>query len=375
MAFKCSRFKIVPSSSFSNNQAWADDFLNKLKTAFVEASNGQWALYSDIENISGSDNLDYPKRTLQLYNSTTNKYLRFWCFAGERTVSAKSTETPSVNDTLNMYKGNFYRIGDSSYNAVDITGSSDVNVYYGIKSYNSINKDFGYDLQLDVPIFKIAGGIISTSGDYNYYVSRFYSQCEHNTTSIYSVVTNGDMFWIGRLTTSNILNIAIYAPDLYICANTNDEKTEGVIMVSSTGNNFYLGDNNDSGSQQPSQFLMFMFKNKNGEWVHENFVASSSNNKKSIVTTSDSNIMATCSVTVWLEPKSWSTSSGPAITDGICLKGWTNPDYFRSVNVNTLTYPQRGLTFGNGRWICVDAGVLFCWDIGNTSSPFDPYVA
>lgn len=384
MAFKCARFKIDSWSGagFASMQAWADDYLTKLKNAFIEASNGQWSLYSSIENIVGSDNVNYPKRTLQLYNSTTNKYLRFWCFGNERTVTGKTSPTASSGDTINIYRGNFYSFNDdgNSYRYGDPYGSG---FYCGIRTGNPIDKDLGLRLQLDVPLFKVGDSSVYIESDTSFYVTRSYSDCEGFTSFTYSVVTDGDAFWIGRLTSNNNLNVSIYAPDLYICANSGDTNTAGVI-VSKGGNNFYLGPNSDTDSELPSFFLTFMFSDGRtitdtasleAAWSHANFRIKSSNNKKMINTVSTSSIMATSAVTVYLTPYRQSGSSGDAINNGVCLKGWVNPDYVRSVNVDHLTYAQRGITFGNGRWICVDAGVLLPWDISNTSSPFDPYVA
>jgi hypothetical protein len=88
------------------------------------------------------------------------------------------------------------------------------------------------------------------------------------------------------------------------------------------------------------------------------------------LTASSSTKMVCYSVKFWMYPETYSGSSMQGVVDGIGLKGWINPNYLRSVDINILTPSMRGMKYGNGTWFCISAGTLICWDDSN-SSPFE----
>ena len=94
------------------------------------------------------------------------------------------------------------------------------------------------------------------------------------------------------------------------------------------------------------------------------------NNKKSLQSAWNSNKLVCGPLTVAMYNGTWSGSTYTGVTNGIGIKGWINSDYVRNTDCDALVYSNRGLKYANGRWLCVDAGTLICWDDSN-ESPFE----
>ena len=181
-----------------------------------------------------------------------------------------------------------------------------------------------------------------------------------------SVITDGSMFGIIKYT-DGYWPAVFYAPNMFVCANSSDTQTAGVISCNGNSMNFYLGDNNNSGHT-----MSCIFNASDGTHNFNGMLQGFSNGRLGtrVLTAESSTKMICAPVCVWMYPYEYSGSSMPGVTNGIGFKGWINTEYIRSVDSRVLPFASKGMKYGNGRWLCVDTGTLICWDDSNTS-PFE----
>lgn len=187
--------------------------------------------------------------------------------------------------------------------------------------------------------------------------------------AVVSVITDGSMFWIIKFEDEKWPAV-FYAPNMFICANANDTETAGVISSNGSSTNFYLGANDNTGHTMSS-----VFNAADGSHNFNGMVQNYNNGRLSnrILTSENSTKMVCAPVCFWITTYTYSGSTMAAITDGIGFKGWINTDYIRSVDSKVLPFASKGMKYGSGRWLCIDAGTLICWDDSN-ESPFEAVV-
>lgn len=359
MAFKSSKFNMptYSGSGCANQQAYDELYLTKLKNAFIDA-NSAWTLYSDIETFGTYTGTTAGIRTLQLKSNASNKYLRIWAFANY-VGSSIVTSADVTTDPPKIYSGNlFVQNEGSDQNRYRFGEYSEI--YFGVSS-NPIDPDPAKDLGLDLPMFGITNGIVGSSPTLAYPTFGAY-----NYGAIISVITDGSMFAVMSVCNGN-WRMCLYAPDLFICANSDDAETAGVISNNSYDNNFYLGEDNNNGIT-----MSVLFNAADGTHNFNGMNQSVNNGRLSnrVLTAESSTKMVCAPVCVWMAPYAYSGSTMSAITNGIGFKGWLNTDYIRSVDSRVLPLASKGMKYGNGRWLCIDTGTLICWDDSNTS-PFE----
>lgn len=363
MAFKSSKFN-MPSYSGSgcaNPRDYADLYLTKLKDAFVDA-NSAWSLETAIETIGSYSGNSSGLRTLQLKSSASGKYLRIWCFTNYVYCYIQQSATVNTDDGLKVYKDNLFVQNDGSeQNRYRIGNYAEI--YFGVSS-NSIDPDPAKDLGLDLPIFGINNGIMGNS-----FMVSYTSYGAYSYGAVISVITDGSMFAVMKVHNGN-WPMCLYAPDLFICANSADTETAGVISNDGYSNNFYLGEDNNNGTT-----MSVLFNAADGTHNFNGMNQSVNNGRLSnrVLTAESSTKMVCAPVCVWMAPYTYSGSTMSGVTNGIGLKGWINTDYIRSVDSRILPFASKGMKYGNGRWLCVDTGTLICWDDSN-SSPFEAAV-
>ena len=360
MAFKSSKFNMptYSGSGCANYQAYADLWLTKMKDAFIDANNA-WSLDSAIETIGSYSGTSNGLRTLQLKSSATNKYLRIWAFAGSVFCTFKTTTMTNTSDDLKIYTGNLMRFNYQS-NTNRYNTAQYCEVYFGVSS-SSIDPDFAKELDLDIPIFGIN----------NYQKTEYFQASGGNYGAnqygaIVSVITDGSMFGVIKYCNNKNCEV-FYAPDMFICANSSDTETAGVISSMTYDTNFYLGDDSSL-----SYTVFAIFNAADGTHDFNGLAQGLNNNRgnKVYLGAENSTKMVCVPVCIGMYPYPYSGSTMPCIIDGIGFKGWINTNYIRSVDSSVLPAANKGLKYGSGRWLCVDAGTLICWDDSN-SSPFE----
>lgn len=369
MAFISSKFNVptYAGSGLANRQAYADELLTKVKDAFISA-NSAWSLESDIETIGTNTNTSYGCRTLQI-KSTSGKYVRIWAFVGTTEGSFVDSETPSGGyNALKIYKGNVFKCNDGGDSNRCIFGEHYSNeLTFGVSS-QSIGSDFGLNLNLDVPMFSIINGYVDMGGSKYLSYSSSYGLC--NTGGTVTIMTDGTMFSVMRKVASGSnaanLQICLYSPDLMICVNPGDSNTEGVISCIST-NNFYLGSNDPYSAENSIRVL---FNAADGTRDFNGMCCGIYNGKGVLCASESCTKLLTTAIECHMYPRTYSGSTMTGVINGIGMKGWVNTDYIRSTSVDHLPYASKGMTYGNGAWLCTDAGTLICWDSSN-SSPFE----
>lgn len=360
MSYISSKFN-VPSYSNSGltGQDYADWILTKLKDAFI-ATNDAWELATEIENIGTNTDTGYGCRTIQLKNA--DKYLRIWYFSGSTYATFVDSPTSSGgNQDLKIYKGNAMKVSLSIYGLDSVIfGSNKPELLFAVASH-SIDADFGLDLDLDLPIFSIKQDSIDATAGYEL---SAYNSYLYGWGGIVSVVSDGSMFGVIVVAASNWQG-CFYAPDMFVCANSSDTYTAGV-MSTRANNNIYLGDN----STAASEYSICVFSQADGGFDFYGMSQGMDAGKRKLICSESSTKMVTGPVAVYMTPIEYSGSTATAVIDGVGLKGWLNTKYIRSANTNVLPYAQKGNTFASGSLLCVDAGTLICWDSSN-SSPFE----
>ena len=361
MAFKSSKFNMPKynGSGFAYPYEYTYSYITKLKNAFIEAS-PTWSLVTDIENVSTNSGIE-GMHTLQLKSNTSNKYLRIWVFGGTVYSSMKSVESVTTSNTLNIYTGNLFVQNNDSWQSYYRFGGS-CEIYFGVAS-SPIDKDPGKNLHLDIPMFGL-GNDITRDPMVGYYNNGAY--CYGATVS---VITDGSMFGVIKHLNGN-WPMVFYAPDMFICANSSDTETSGVISSNREGANFYLGNDSSDGH---TMSCIFNAADKSHDF---NGMIQAVNNGRvatRALTVENSTKMACMPLSVWMYPYQYSGSTMSAVVDGIGFKGWINTDYIRSVDSHVLPFASKGMKYGSGNWLCVDAGTLVCWDDSNTS-PFEAAV-
>ena len=347
-----------------NYRSYADLILQLVKDAIcTDGSN--WA-YDDVSGIQNACTANPATsigcRTLQLVNSSIGRYLRIWFFVNTDAISYVNVDTASASAAKLKLHNNNVSIHTSSSTWYRSVPDGSTNFIFAV-SDNSIGTDLGYDLKLVCPLFSVkmtstTGGSVSvgaTSG------SVTYSTCVKGNSL--TVLSDTNMLGLLNLI-ENHLYASIYAKDMMICANQNDTATDAVITT--IGSGIALG----------SSRVDVLISNADHSFLFENYEINSAyaENIRLAYSTKDSGLIVTVPYTVYLTPTDYNVSSGNAIVDGVCLKGWTNTNYIRLTN-NTSVLPSScvGLKYDNGNWLCLAAGMLCCWD-NSDSSPFDPAV-
>lgn len=343
-------------------RSYADLILQLVKDAIC-TDNSNW-VYDDVSGIQNACTAEPDAsvgcRTLQLINSSIGRYFRIWFFVNIYEMSLVSVNTESTDEnTLKLHDNNVsgYTSGYLYRNVPD----AGTNFIFAV-SDDPIGTDLGYDFQLVCPLFSVK--MTSTTDDHIYVGSS--SATEHNT-SIYSnsLTVLNDSNMLGFLSLiNNRLYASIYAKDMMICANQNDTATDAVITT--IGHEISL----------ESYTVSVLISTADRKFKFENYEINSAyeDNIRLAYSTKDSGLIVTVPYTVYLTPNEYNNSTGKAIVDGVCLKGWTNTNYIRLTN-NTSVLPSScvGLKYDNGNWLCLAAGMLCCWD-NSDSSPFDPVV-
>ena len=366
MAFISSKFNMpnYAGSGCANYKEYADLYLTKLKTAFIDA-NSAWSLETNIETIGSYQGTSVGIRTLQLKSSASGKYLRIWAFCSSSvrcTIKEQESQNTS-SDPINIYAGNLFKNNYSSSSGYYRIGHNSI-IYFGVSS-SSIDADPGKDLGLDIPMFgkENRGDTVGT-----------FSVCSSGKDvivagGVLSVITDGNMFEIIAYS-EGYTKAVIYAPDLFVCANSSDNETAGVISASHDNGNFDLGDDNNS-----NHYISCLFNAADGTHDFNGMVQGFDNGRSNgrALTSENSTKMLCAPITVWMYPYTYSGSTMEGIVDKIGLKGWINPNYLRSIDSRVLPVGSKGMTYGNGRWLCVNKGALIAWDASN-SSPFEAAV-
>lgn len=362
MAYILSKFN-MPSKSGAGltASAWADLYLDNLASAFT-AANAAWSVYSQKETIGTNTSSNYGTRTLQLYSSASQKYVRIWCFSDYINSQYVSQETGSgENNNIKIYLGNTMRVNGNDVIFSDNEGWCEI--YFGV-SDTPIGNDFGEDLGLSVGLFGLFNKTHGTGSSmlaYSSYGAYYYG-------ATISVITDGKMFGILRsIPNDNYINGCYYAPDMIVCANANDTNTEGVISTVSHDKAFYLGNNDPYNVESYSRVI---FNAADGTRDFRGWSEGLYSGKEGCIAAESATQIPCTAIKVFLNINTYSGSDLDGIADGISLKGWVNPKYIRSANINVLPVARRGLTYANGEWLCTDAGTLVCSNPSN-ESPFD----
>ena len=367
MAFISSKFN-MPSASgsgLSTPQEWTDLYLTNLATAFTAANNA-WSVYSAIETIGTNTDVNYACRTIQLKSSSSNKYVRIWCFAGSGASGyiQNSPTTSGGYSDIHCYVGNLMRDGS---NNVIFSDSNGYNEIYFAVSDSAIDADFAKDLGLSCPMFGLYNN--NRSAGYTSW-NNFYGGVWYNG-GVLSVISDGKMFGVMRkLSNATIINACFYAPDMMVCANSGDSNTEGVVTCESDNDNFYFGNN---GTYDAEGYIKVLFNAADGTHDFRGWTEGIYNGKDGCMNSEDATDMSCTALKVYLNIQNYSGSTLEGVIDGINLKGWVNPNYMRSANITVLPAASKNMTYGNGNWLCTDAGTLICWDSSN-SSPFEAVV-
>ena len=368
MAFISSKFN-QPSKAGSglNAQDWADLYLDKLATAFTTA-NAAWSVYSAKETIGTNTNTNYGCRTIQLKSSVSEKYVRIWCFGNEASTDFVDTPTTSGGyNNLHLYRGNIMKIGSNQCLLNDDHAHSEI--YFGV-SDNPIDADFAKDLGLSVGMFGLINRVQSTTSGMNMAYRYGDQYTAYYYGAIISVITDGKFFGVMRQMPDNASRsvACFYAPDMMICANSDDHETEGVISsIAHNEGSFYFGNNNPYDGQS---YVAAIFNAADGTRDFRGWTEGNYNGKEGCMASEDSTGMPCTALKIFLNIQTYSGSTLDGIKDGASLKGWINPEYMRSANVVVLPETCKSLTYGNGAWLCTNAGTLICWDASN-SSPFE----
>ena len=348
-----------------NYKSYADLILQLVKDAICTA-NSNW-VYDEASGVQNACTNEPATsigcRTLQLVNSSIGRYLRIWFFVNAGSLSFVNANTESTNTSnLKLHNNNISIHTASSNSWYRSVPDSGTNFIFAI-SDNSIGTDLGYDLKLVCPLFSVkmtstTGGSVSigaTSG------ATTYSTCVKGNSL--TVLSDTNMLGLLNLI-DNHLYASIYAKDMMVCANQNDTATDAVLTT--TGEGISLG----------TSKVDVLIANADHNFLFENYDINSSyaDNIRLAYSAKDSGLIVTVPYTVYLTPTDYNTSSGKAIVDGICLKGWTNTNYIRLTN-DTRVLPSScvGLKYDSGNWLCLAAGMFCCWD-NSGSSPFDPVV-
>lgn len=360
MAFKSYKVNIANynGSGCANKEAYCDYVLDLVKTAFLNAD-ASWSLYSSVETLGGYTGTD-GARTIQLYNSTTSKYLRIWMFAS---ISYSLIDSPDTNtgsySSLKVYKGNTMKVSNKC-----IMGEYG-EILFGVSDGN-IDTDFAKDLGLTTPLFSVCNRT-----DNNHYLSYTAAGNMYSYGSVLTVISYDKMFGVfeKRITGDSPLIGCMYADNMYICANSGDTETAGVVSCVTYDQSRGFCVNNAGGNNAQSD-LTFIFNQKDGGFDFSGMSINACNNGYFAFTTEASTKMVTAPLTVWSFPNTYSGSSQTGVVDGICFKGWVNTDYIRCVSDTNLPATCKGLKYASGRWLCVQLATLICWDDSNTS-PFE----
>lgn len=346
-------------------RSYTDLILQLVKDAVCTA-NSNW-VYDDVSGIQNActnePDVSVGCRTLQLVNSSIGRYLRIWFFANTDSMSFVNVDTESTSASkLKLHNNNISIYTSSSTSWHRSVPDSGTNFIFAV-SDNSIGTDLGYDLQLICPLFSVkmtstTGGSATVGATTD---SVGYSTCVKGNSL--TVLSDTNMVGLLNLIDNNLC-ASIYAKDMMICTNQNDTATDAVITT--IGKGIALG----------SSRVGVLISNADHNFLFENYEINSAyeENIRLAYSAKDSGLIVTVPYTVYLTPTNYNTSTGKAIVDGICLKGWTNTNYIRLTN-NTYVLPSScvGLKYDNGNWLCLAAGMLCCWD-NSDSSPFDPVV-
>lgn len=365
MAFKSSKFNIAPKGSFSGTyKEYAADILTKFKTAFINTNTG-WSLQSGIERIgTNTSDSNGGNLTLQLKSSTSNEYLRIWVFTDSSYPVAYFVTTNTASgdyNHLNLHVNNVFRYHYSTNVSAVLAPTQ--SIYFGV-SDNPIDADFGNDLGLKCPLFGIAnyrGANITSTIQLDDYRSGYLS----NEGATITVITDGKMFGVMRLRPNSAVPSCFYAPDMFICANSTDNKQAGVISTGD-GGNFYLGSNSNGEIN-----VTPLFCKADGSFDFSDMsVIGIMPEKKAIQASASSNKLVCGPIVIYTRVGTYAGSTFTGVTNSIGIKGWINTDYIRNTDCDALPYASRGHKYVSGRWLCVDAGTLICWDDSN-ESPFE----
>ena len=372
MAFMASKFNMPTynGSGLANQQDYADALLTKVKDAFIDA-NSAWSLESAIETIGTNTSTSYGLRTLQLKSSASGKYLRIWCFCGYGSTSGNFVDTDTASgdcDNIKLNKANFFKCNDGNSTNRCIFGETYCcELTFGVAS-QSIGADLGYDLSLDAPLFSI------NNNYHNMGSSQYLSYSSHglyNKGGTITVLTDGKMFSVMQLFTgTSVLNTCLYAPDLMVNINPDDTNTAGVLSTITDNGNLYFGSNDPYSAKS---YIRVMYNAADGTRNFDGMGCDIYNGKGPLVAAESCTKILTCALQCQMWPSTYSGSTMTGVIDHIGMKGWVNTDYVRSASITQLPNSNKGLKFGNGNWLCVDAGTLICWDDSN-SSPFEAAV-
>lgn len=370
MAFISSKFNMPTygGSGLANSQAYADELLTRVKNAFISA-NAAWSLETGIETIGTNTNTNYGLRTLQLKSSASGKYLRIWCFCGTSVTNGQFVDTDTASggyNAIKLNKANFFKCNDGNNTNRCIFGESNsCELTFGVAS-QSISADLGYDLSLDVSVFSINNNYTNMGSNKNISYNITYGLYANGGTI--TVMTDGTMFSIMRLYAgASDLSVCLYAPDLMVNINPDDANTSGVISTKDAVTNFYLGNNN---SFDAEGYIRVMYNAADGTRNFNGMGCGIYNGKGSLTAAENCTKILTCALQCQMWPATYSGSTMTGVIDHIGMKGWINTDYIRSASITQLPNSNKGLKFGNGAWLCTDAGTLICWDDSN-SSPFE----
>lgn len=374
MAFKSSKFNMptYSGSGLPNQQTWVDSLLTKLKDAFIDADSS-WSLESSIDTVGTNTNVYYGTRTLQLKSSKSNKYVRIWGFAGIVSAYFSDVATASGSyDNLKIFKGNVFKCNEGNYTNRCLLGEPYCcELMFGVSS-KSIDKDFGLNLELSVPLFCI-------NNNYSYMGETKYLTYDGNSGAYYyggtfTVMTDGNMFSVMRKYNSggdsDKLNMCLYAPDLISCINTNDLNTEGVISSIASNKSFYLGNNNQYDAEN---YIRVLFNAADGTHDFSGMGCGIYNGKGPLTCSESCTKLLTTALQIQMWPSTYSGSTMTGVIDHIGMKGWVSTNYIRSTSITQLPAVNKGIKYGSGNWLCVDAGTLVCWNDSNTS-PFEAAV-
>ena len=363
MAFISSNFTMpsFSSSGLSTVQEWCDTLLTNLKDAFI-AANSAWEQIGTIETIGTNTDTAYGTRTIQLHSTVSGKYVRIWSFANDVIGFFVENSTPSgeAND-LKMYLGNIIRY---SSNYVRFGNSYNTELFFAV-SDNSIDVDFGLNLELSCPAF----GLINTetSADYAVTLSDQYNGKTFKFGADHIVITDGNMFSVLRKITPNTTwHGCFYAPDMMVPASEDDTNTEGVVTTRSLDPTIYFGNNDPYDAES---YISILFNDANGSHDFRGWGLGIYNNKGILCTSESASKLLCAPLEAHLYPINYAGSTMSGIANGVGTKGWVNMNYLRSCSVTQLTSGFISHTFVDGRWVCPKEGVLICWDKNNTN-PF-----
>lgn len=389
--------------------------LEAIRDSLLQLS-ANWGVISDVEfyipdasTVGNYGNIS----TLQLYNTVTEKYIRFWWFASGSTTPSSgsfgympyctfydspiSTLPSEFAQSLRVYRGNFVTgakinpISASADTSAATRVFSPCTLMIGIAGH-SIDKNLASNLNLDIPIFGFMGvDQLYNSGaafsTYNGFLNRpnlhgsgnnFLSgtasaqyrpkSLSYSSTENLFIASDGEGFYIveevwpnGVSTSSCKVNCAcIYHPNMFENIDTDDTRIECGL---SFNHSFY-----DVTSLRYIDFASYV--DKNGNKVPDGAIVEYDLRNIRILSQLPSDVIfyAPCIPTDKSDIRS-SYANGTTVTSAgfssySLSKGKISTDLIRIVDHQRIKY---GATLDGGKWVCVQDGVLFPSDPSNPS--------